>query len=194
MTPFKMLPAFLLATLPAVAHAELTLLSPTFDHTFGVPAEYSEVAVTGAGTSGGSLFAGTIHVTSNELGDIEAYCIEIPQALALPALYKRVQNPFSDVTSDRLSRLFTGYYDRVDGDVERAAFQVAVWELTVDGTPDLDSGDFADFRNPAVVRTARGFLASLDQFEPEYEMIFLQSNMSQDVVAGLPRSNAFQGF
>ena len=180
-------------SLPAALAAETVSISKTYENTFGEPPLYSDFMVGGDGAEPRSLFGGTINISTDTRGDMIAFCIELPQNLALPATYNDVAAPFGAANSDRLSRLFTGHYEQIDTEIEAAAFQIAVWEIINDDQVDLNSGSFQLLSNPAVKMVATAYLASLSEYGADYDLTYFQSKDSQNLISGVPLMTTFSG-
>jgi hypothetical protein len=90
--------------------------------------------------------------------DLPTFCLEIGQQIALPALYeaKPVDTVLPSAKADQIARLWgqrlaavsdptDPRFEGVSGASSRdrvAAFQVAIWELAVDGNDGLGAGQF----------------------------------------------------
>lgn len=136
----------------------------------------------------GTFRAGQFMLTSNDLGDFLAFCIEVTQAIGNGNLYEDTPNLFAPAVFANIDRLFSSAYDLVTDGVTAAGFQVALWEIVEDTATgiDLGSGAFTavDATGAAgVVSTAQGFLDGLATATTGlFDITLLASAASQDVV------------
>jgi hypothetical protein len=130
--------------------------------------------------------------------DLPTFCLEIGQAIALPAIYEAM--PVSDALpaakADPLARLWNArvatvtdpaspVFESVPGATSKdrvAAFQVAIWEIAVDGNNGLGTGQFRLLTTDApLVALSQAYLAiAYDPARPIGELRALISPDSQD--------------
>jgi hypothetical protein len=103
----------------------------------------------------------------------------------------------SATAAANLEELYGRFYSDVDTQVERAAFQVAIWEIVYENMPggssssdslNVTSGD-ATFTNPGhgdVLSTAQGYLNALDGTGPTQALAALTSALNQDMIVPVP--------
>lgn len=175
-----------LSALASTTLAEPFTVTNTYDDTFGAPPIYTDVMVGGA-DSQRAVYAGLIHVTAGDFGDRIAFCIELAQDIDLPARYDVMDAPLSAQDRDALSRLFTGYYGEIDTNNEAAAFQMAIWEIIGDDSFDLKRGAVQQSGNLPVRALAERYLNGLSAFDAAYDLTFLGSKASQDIIFGVPQ-------
>lgn len=130
--------------------------------------------------------------------DLPTFCLEIGQGILLPAIYEAI--PVSAVLpaakAEPIARLWgarfttvsdpsSPVFESVPGATSKdrvAAFQVAIWEIAVDGTPGLGTGQFRLLTTDApLVALANAYLAiAYDPLRPFGEVRALVSPNSQD--------------
>jgi hypothetical protein len=174
------------------AASAVTINSYTFD---GVG-----VAIVFNGTPEG-VGAGEITVNTS-IGTFATYCIDLAQGLPVP-------NPtysFGPYASDWISRLvaFGGFYggadqssNQVDTTIEKAAFQLAIWEAVYDTAPgDFSSGQFQIASTTAgILAQANAYLvgaAALPNGSYRTQDLFaFTSDRGQDLVTAVPEPSSY---
>ena len=136
--------------------------------------------------------------------DLPAFCFEISQVIALPAPYE--SKPLADAMpaarASAVARLWghrqsvvidaaNPQYDGVAGAAPRdriAAFQVAIWEIAIDGSDGFSAGAFRLVSPDApLLGLAMRYLAmAADTSLPEGDVIALVSPVSQDLLDDPP--------
>lgn len=170
----------------AVQAASFTVDYQNAKDPFGKDGQYSWVTIDSE-VYDGTFRAGGFNMTSSEMGDFVAFCVEVTQGLRNGHAYDNVVNPFGDAVTANVQSLFNSAYTRVIDNKTAAAFQVALWEIVEDTAIgfDLASGSFSakDANTTGVVATAKEFLKGLaDAPKGLFEIDFLLSPTSQDLV------------
>ena len=137
----------------------------------------------------GTFRAGQFNMTSEEMGNFHAFCVEITQALGSGHTYENAPDLLDADVKNNVDRLFSSAYDLVTDSVTAAGFQVALWEIVEDTSTgfDLSSGNFsavdASLTGGSVVGTAQGFLDGLASASTGlFKLDYLGSATSQDLV------------
>jgi len=131
--------------------------------------------------------AGVFEMTSDDVDDFEAFCVDLSTHIRSTADYTAASLVSDDIV-DELDKLFTAYYAGLDPDVEGAAFQTAVWEIISDpGDYDLTSGHFIVSGNAAVSDLAGDYLDGLATASTGgYKLTFYDGDRSQNLVTAAP--------
>lgn len=143
--------------------------------------------------SSARFWAGAFRVTDDQARDFKAFCIDIHETLNLPFLYTRQTQLFAPRVLSAIKGLYNTAYASVDTKVEAAAFQVALWEITNDGTGTLDlgRGGFRLLSGGRVAQTAAGYLAGLSgPATGQYQLQYYAGTGTQDLVIGTPADQA----
>lgn len=153
-------------------------------------------------TSQTSLYnTGALQYLSQSGSSFAAFCVEIAQDVAISGYQTYTIGSFSGVQGQMLQKLFDSSYSGVTTDLQRAAFQVAVWEVTheTSGSFDVSYGAgsfyFQDFATPgsdaqllAFESLANGYLAAAAGYTGaiQYQVNWLQNANHQDLVMAAP--------
>jgi hypothetical protein len=126
-----------------------------------------------------------------------AWCVELTETLRLPREYDNEGTPatISAAITENLSRLFTGFANKIVTNLDSAAFQVAIWEIVYDDGLDLGSGDFqmSDTAGDAGVQAiANGYLTEMSKYQMSYDMSYFTADGSQDLVTGDPNGGSLE--
>jgi len=135
-------------------------------------------------------------------GTIDAFCVELSQNLKTTGsvAYELVDgltyfnNNQSLVTS--ISRLFSGFFDRVTNAVSSATFQMALWEIISDGAAasplqattslsvadPMRSGSYRVSNRTSERAVAASWIGQLEQYKSDFSVYVLRSNASQDLL------------
>ena len=131
-----LVPAALLAVAGMASAA--TTVNITYQGTQGVE-------TTSTGTF--DYVTGAMSYTTTSGTSFLAYCIELAQGYAPSALGAQTYtvSTYSGANADLLQNLFSSSYAGLSTDVQKAAFQTAVWELTHEASSTLSasSGSFS---------------------------------------------------
>ncbi len=184
--------------LSAVGAQAADSLNIAYQHTQGVSLWTSET---------GDYQTGAMQYVLQGGGSFEAFCIEIAEDPFTPQLFTQYTvgsfsgTPTLQRQGDLLQGLFSSSYASLDSDLKRAAFQVAVWEITHETSNQLDvaylSGSFyfQDFSSPstesellAFEGLANGFLQAAAAYQGPslFKLSRLSSDGWQDLVTATP--------
>ena len=179
--------------LSGTAQAETTV-NIAFEQTLGV----------NLWTSGTSQYqTGAMQYLQQGGASFQAFCIEIGQDPSAPSAgFKSYSvTEFTGQTGQLMQGLYSSSFGSVDTELERAAFQVAVWELTheTSGTYDVSyetgsfyfknfSADASEAELLAFENLANGYLAAATSYQGPalYEVQRLQNADYQDLVTATP--------
>lgn len=127
-----LVPAALLAVAGAASAA--TTVNITYQGTQGVE-------TTSTGTF--DYVTGAMSYTTNSGTSFLAYCIELAQGYAPSTLGAQTYtvSAYSGVNAGLLQNLFSSSYAGLSTDVQKAAFQTAVWELTHESSSTLSASN-----------------------------------------------------
>lgn len=155
-------------------------------------------------TSGTSQYqTGAMQYLMQGGASFQAFCIEIPQDPSAPSLGFQTYtvSQFSGQTAQLMQGLFSSSYGGVDTALERAAFQVAVWELTHETSNTFDasyeagsfyfknfSADASDAELLAFEALTNSYLSAATSYQGPalYEVQRLQNAAYQDLVTAAP--------
>jgi hypothetical protein len=130
--------------------------------------------------------------------DLPTFCLEIGQRIALPTIYEAmpVATALPALKADPIARLWVARFETVTDPLSPvfeavpgatskdrvAAFQVAIWEIAVDGNNGLGTGQFRLLTTDApLVALTQAYLAiAYDPLRPFGEVRALVSPTSQD--------------
>lgn len=119
----------------------VTTTNVQFQSTLGM-----SITTTDTGGDDGGYATGAMQYTNNLGQSFAAFCVELAQPHASNALGLQQYNigSFAGPTSTLLQGLFSSSYANVQTDRQRAAFQIAIWEITheADLTFDANDGSF----------------------------------------------------
>lgn len=127
-------------------------------------------------------------------GEFTAYCAELDQNLNTGVEFCWTPGPVRAAPSsaggmglaraDLVRELYGRFYAALDTADQKAAFQVAIWELIYDPGTDVLHGGFRVADNPVVAGLAQGYLDALsgnpDQRDPS--VFALLNNCVQDLL------------
>lgn len=155
----------------------------------------------------GGYQTGGMQYLSQAGGSFEAFCIEIAQdpfttgQFASYTVGSFSGTPQLERQGQLLQGLFSSSYASVDSDLKRAAFQLAVWEITHETSAELDvafqagSFYFSDFDQPANLSDllafealANGYLQAATSYlgPARYRLSLLGNATAQNLVAATP--------
>ena len=148
------------------------------------------------GAASKDYMAGGMQYQLSGGASFEAFCVEYAQSHSLSGVQSYTVGSFSAPQSRQLQGLFSTSYSRLSSDLDRAAFQTAVWEITHEAPGarlDVSQGVFqfgylnadstaqqdADFLNKV-----NGFLLAADRYEgpAKYKLTKLENSVYQDLV------------
>lgn len=136
-------------------------------------------------------------------GSFQAFCIEIAQDPSAPAagFQSYTVSQFGGQTGQLMQGLFSSSFASVDTALERAAFQVAVWELTHETSGSFDaayesgsfffqnfSADASDAELLAFEALTNSYLSAAVAYQGPalYQVQRLQNAQFQDLVTAAP--------
>ena len=140
-------------------------------------------------------------------GKIDAFCVELSQNLKTTGqvAYELVDgltyfNSLSLV--DSISRLFTGFFNKVTNAATSATFQMALWELISDGQANQSLAGVSSFASVDTMRSgsyrirdranernmAANWLSQSGNFSNDFDVFVLRSSASQDLLIVNPRA------
>lgn len=145
--------------------------------------------VTISGPHNGTVHAGSFDMTSPDVDDFTAFCVDLFHALTEPATYVTSTTLYTGTVLESIDKLFTAFYGDVDTSQEGAAFQLALWEIIseVPGDYDLSSGVFSASGNAGAIAQASTYLDGLATASTGgYKLTFYDGYKSQDLVTASP--------
>ncbi len=118
-----------------------------------------------------------------------AWCIDLFNALSLPAEYDTSVASANAAQLSNIGKLFTTAYDQIDDAITASGFQIALWEIMTDtGSTDgldLATGGFVTTGTGAQYDKAAEFLTDLAGAGPDrYRLTTYYSADSQNLVRG----------
>jgi hypothetical protein len=137
-----------------------------------------------------NLNAGAFDLTSPELGDFLAWCIDLDNNIALPAQYDvAVPSQITAAEVTNIDKLFTSVFGDVDTADEAAGFQLALWEIITDTASGLSlaAGNFQTSGTSAPYTLAASYLTGLATAGTGgWNLTFLSDENSQDLLTATP--------
>ncbi|MCV2357149.1 PEP-CTERM sorting domain-containing protein [Paucibacter sp. B2R-40] len=128
--------------------------------------------------------AGLLNFETSDKRSFSAYCVELGQYTS-SSLQTYQVGSFNTSQGSNLQNLLSASYASVDTNTERAAFQLAVWELTHEskaGKFSVTEGSYGD--------VSQGF--SLNDSSANYASLMSQANSYLDAGAAYKGANLYQ--
>jgi len=141
------------------------------------------------GTSLGNFAAGGFKGTWD--GDpLQFWCAELSQTFSFNHSYTYSASIPNNATFTMLGQLFHEAYGSALSDTAHsAAFQLAIWEILIDGDLDLGAGGFRVTNangHGATVALAQSWLDNLGSYTDNYSIALLHNDDHQDFITGNP--------
>lgn len=187
--------ALALSGVASAGNTDITLISAD-----PVPQVFGNVTFNGGVSSGPAASLEYILHSTAPLGTFAAFCLEPFEHLSFPWTYSNT-GAFTQQQRDSLSKLFTGANwqswnsgsDGVDTDAERAGLAYAVWDIMLDGTFNLGSGNFRvlddGFSGAGVAFASASYAAGNTSLGDK--LIRLTDPTKQDLVIAVPEPTTY---
>ena len=139
----------------------------------------------------GNVMAGLLQLTSDEIGDFSAFCVDLAQFLNNPQEVEVAPNLFSSVIQSNISKLFATAlggmgFEAITSGLQAASIQVALWDIIYDTDLDASSGAFST-STMDVANLANQYLGNLDDADGSgYAVTYYASERNQDIVTVNP--------
>lgn len=130
--------------------------------------------------------AGVMNFSSPGIPDFGAFCVEPLQDLSYgQTLVYQVQNTATLANAGTIARLVGGYLASSQTDIDAAAVQWAIWEITTESlaSQSLLTGDvrIIGAANASLINLANQYLANVNTYTPA-TLSYLTNNTYQNVV------------
>ncbi|MCV2370137.1 PEP-CTERM sorting domain-containing protein [Roseateles oligotrophus] len=136
------------------------------------------------GKNNDHVTAGLLNFETSDNKSFSAYCVELGQ-YTIESLKTYTVGSFSTTQGTNLQNLLSASYATVDTNAERAAFQLAVWELT----HESKAGKFS-VTEGANDSDGQGF--NLNNSSKNYSSLMSQANSYLDAGAAYKGANLYQ--
>lgn len=148
-------------------------------------------------TTGDNGVTGALNFTTSDNKSFIAFCVELSQGVATTGLQTYTVGSFMGAQGALLQNLFSSSYAGLSTDLQKAAFQTAVWEITHETSSTLNTstgqGSFSiNFLNPssdasedtAFMNLANSYLAAAQSYTgtAKYSLSLLSNDTYQNLV------------
>ncbi|MGN6827764.1 FxDxF family PEP-CTERM protein [Paucibacter sp. M5-1] len=174
----------------AAGSASAAVLDIEYTQTLG-----TEITMVTDGAVSEDYLSGGMQYKALGGASFEAFCVEIGQSYALAGVQSYTAGSFGSTQSRQLQGLFSTSYGLLSSDLDRAAFQTAVWEITHEQSAQLDASqgsyqfaflnaDSTAQEDTAFLNKVNGFLDAADSYQgpAKYQLTKLQHQDYQDLV------------
>ncbi|NGP53319.1 PEP-CTERM sorting domain-containing protein [Thioalkalivibrio sp. XN8] len=149
----------------------------------GAPKGNLNVSPGYTGAVGGTILAGEIRLKTDELGTVDAFCIDVTNYLKTGSYTSETNVPSpGSLNFELIGKLYDHYYAGATSAKSSAAFQLALWAI-VNGSSTSLSSSFGYFDSTKTVKdVADEWLTSLGSKNPlnHYEFTVLEPHHPTD--------------